>query len=256
MNEASRLELIFAPGLSSRDAVTATSGRDVGMDVVRANIKQIGGRVVLANDPGRGLRIVIHVPLTISTLSTIIVGVGSQRFALPRQAIEGIVMVRGRQVRLNKIGDAVTAMVRGRRIPLVWLATLSSLGTAAPPTLVIVSTREGNYALGVDTVLDTKELVVNPVSPAVRAAAVYAGLTLPDNGLPMLVLDASGIAAIAGPRFARIAAIDASVAEAAVPGVPVLLFDDLDGQRCAIALPSLTVSSPFQSMRSAGLQAR
>jgi two-component system chemotaxis sensor kinase CheA len=252
MSEASRLELIFVPGRSSRDAVTATSGRGVGLDVVRANI-QADRRPCRAGKRSRA-RFADRHPRTADPLdlSTIIVGVSSQRFALPRQAI---VMVRGHQVRLNKIGDAVTAMVRGRRIPPVWLATLSSLGTAAPPTLVIVSTREGNYALGVDTVLDTKELVVNPVSPAVRAAAVYAGLTLPDNGLPMLVLDASGIAAIAGPRFARIAAIDASVAEAAVPGVPVLLFDDLDGQRCAIALPSLTVSSPFQSMRSAGLQA-
>ncbi|WP_277983499.1 chemotaxis protein CheA [Sphingomonas faeni] len=235
MSEAAKLDLIFAPGLSSRDTVTAISGRGVGMDVVRANIEQIGGRVVLTNDPGRGLRIVIHVPLTLSILSTIIVGVGSQRFALPRQAIEEIVMVRGDQVRIDTIGDAATVTVRGKRMPLVSLGHLLDLNSDAPPTLVIVSTREGDYALGVDTVLDTEELVVKPASPAVMATGVYAGKTLPDNGLPMLLLDASGIAAVAGLRFTPVASVSAQVEEV-VPGVPALLFDDLDGQRRAIAL--------------------
>ncbi len=236
MSEAARLDLIFAPGLSSRDTVTATSGRGVGMDVVRANIEQIGGRIVLTNDPGRGLLIVVHVPLTLSILSTIVVGVGTQRFALPRQAIEEIVMVRGDQVRIDAIGDATTATVRGRRMPLVSLAQLFKLGADTPPTLVIVSTREGDYALGVDSVLDAEELVVKPASPAVMATGVYAGKTLPDNGLPMLLLDASGIAAVAGLRFAPISSGQVAIVEEVVPGVPALLFDDLDGQRRAIAL--------------------
>ncbi|MGA1797508.1 chemotaxis protein CheA [Sphingomonas sp. 4RDLI-65] len=236
MSEAAKLDLIFAAGLSSRDAVTAISGRGVGMDVVRANIEQIGGRVVLTNEPGRGLRIVIHVPLTLSILSTIIVGVGTQRFALPRQAIEEIVMVRGDAVRIDTIGDAAAVTVRGRRMPLVSLGKLFALNDDAPPTLVIVSTREGDYALGVDTVLDTEELVVKPASPAVMATGVYAGKTLPDNGLPMLLLDASGIAAVAGLRFTPVVAADTAAEEAVVPGVPALLFDDLDGQRRAIAL--------------------
>ncbi len=236
MTEAAKLDLIFAPGLSSRDAVTAISGRGVGMDVVRANIEQIGGRVVLTNDPGRGLRVVIHVPLTLSILSTIVVGIGTQRFAIPRQAIEEIVMVRGDQVRIESIGDAAAVTVRGRRMPMVSLGRLFGLGDRAPSTLVIVSTREGDYALGVDAVLDAEELVVKPASPAVMATGVYAGKTLPDNGLPMLLLDAAGIAAVAGLRFAPVVANDTAVAEPVVPGIPALLFDDLDGQRRAIAL--------------------
>jgi two-component system chemotaxis sensor kinase CheA len=79
------------------------------------------------------------------------------------------------------------------------------------------------------------------------AAGVYARMTLSDNGLPMLLLDASGIAAIASLRFAPIGAIDASIAEAAVPGVPVLLFDDLDGQRCAIALAVIDRIEPVSN---------
>jgi len=235
MSDAAKLDLIFAPGLSSRDVVTATSGRGVGMDVVRANIEQIGGRIVLVNDPGRGLRIIARVPLTLSILTTLIVEVGTQRFALARQSVEEIVLVRGDQVRIETIGDAAAVLVRGRRMPLVALAGLFGLGSEPPPTLVIVSTREGDYALGVDTVIDTEELVVKPASPAIMATGVYAGMTLPDNGLPMLLLDAAGIATVAGLRFAPVVVNDA-VEEVAAPGIPALLFDDLDGQRRAIAL--------------------
>ncbi|MGC5796288.1 chemotaxis protein CheA [Sphingomonas sp. NFX23] len=235
MSDTAKLDLIFAPGLSSRDVVTATSGRGVGMDVVRANIEQIGGRIVLVNDPGRGLRIIARVPLTLSILTTLIVEVGTQRFALARQSVEEIVLVRGDQVRIETIGDAAAVLVRGRRMPLVALAGLFGLGSEPPPTLVIVSTREGDYALGVDTVIDTEELVVKPASPAIMATGVYAGMTLPDNGLPMLLLDAAGIATVAGLRFAPVVVNDA-IEEVAAPGIPALLFDDLDGQRRAIAL--------------------
>jgi two-component system chemotaxis sensor kinase CheA len=236
MDETSRLNMIFDAGLSTRDTVTAISGRGVGMDVVRANIEQIGGRVVLANLPGKGLRIVIHVPLTLSILSTIIVGVGAQRFALPRQAIEEIVRVRGDQVRIHTIGDAPAVSVRGQRMPLVSLGALLGIAETPPTNLVIVSTREGDYALGVDTVLDTEELVVKPACAAVMATGIYAGMTLPDSGLPMLLLDGSGIAAVAGLAFAVAAVADDPSDEREEPGVQALLFDDLDGHRRAIAL--------------------
>ncbi|MDQ0836909.1 hypothetical protein QFZ54_000693 [Sphingomonas faeni] len=165
-------------------------------------------------------------------------------------------MVRGDRVRFDTIGDAATATVRGRRMPLVSLATLFSLGCTAPPTLVIVSTREGDYALGIDTVLDTEELVVKPASPAVMAAGIYTGMTLPDNGLPMLLLDASGIAAITGLRFAPRAAINASMpkrlCQASLCCCSMISIDNA----ARSPSPSSTVSSPFRTMRSAGLQVR
>lgn len=247
MDDAAKLDMIFEPGLSSRDAVTAISGRGVGMDVVRSNIEQTGGRIVLTNVPGKGLRIVVHVPLTLSILSTIVVGVGDQRFALARQAIEEIVMVRGDQVRIDTIGDAAVVAVRGRRMPLVSLGGLCGIGSDAPTTLVIVSTREGDYALGVDSVLDTEELVVKPAAPAVMATGVYAGQTLPDSGLPMLLLDGTGIAIAAGLRFTTGLVADEAVENVAAPGVPALLFDDLDGQRRAIALAVIDRVEPVST---------
>ncbi len=239
MSEAAKLDLIFEPGLSSRDVVTATSGRGVGMDVVRDSIDQIGGKLTLVNTPGRGLTITIGVPLTLSIISTIVVGVGGQRFALPRQAIEEIVRVRGDTVRISTIGDSVVATVRGRRLAVVDLATLLGIadGFGKPvDTLAIVSTKDGDFALAVDMVIDTEELVVKPAAPAIMAAGVYAGQTLPDSGLPMLLLDMAGIASAAGLVFTH-AADETDDAEAvADTGISALLFEDLDGERRAIAL--------------------
>uniref|UniRef100_UPI0028A06FB0 chemotaxis protein CheA n=1 Tax=Sphingomonas sp. TaxID=28214 RepID=UPI0028A06FB0 len=238
MSPAERLNLVFAPGLSSRDTVSALSGRGVGMDVVRANIEHVGGRIALDNRPGHGLTLTIQVPLTLSIMSTIVVALGKQRFAIARQSIEEIVRVRGRQVRIDPVGPAQIATVRGRRLPMLPLGPFLGLGDSAPATLVIVSTRDGDYALGVDDVLDTEEVVVKPAAPAVMATGLYAGQTLPDSGLPMLMLDGGGLAQAAGLRFDRVAEVEAAASETQ-RGTPALLFEDLDGARRAIPLGAI-----------------
>lgn len=238
--ERAKLELVFEPGLSTRDEVTEVSGRGVGMDVVRAAIDQIGGRVELDNVPGRGLRLAIHVPLTLSIISAITVGVGDQCFAIPRQAIEEIVTDRSEAIRIDRLGDAQIVTLRERRMALVDLAEVLGVGrqhACGPRMLVIVGVREGCYALAVDTVLDNEELVIKPASPAVMAAGVYAGQTLPDSGLPMLMLDCAGMASVAGLRFVPEAAQGEAAATDPEPrGIAALLFRDLDGMRRAVPL--------------------
>ncbi len=238
LSPAARMELIFAAGLSSRDTVTAVSGRGVGMDVVRANIEQIGGRIALANRPGQGLTLSMQIPLTLSILSTVVLGAGGQRFAIARTAIEEIVPVRSDTVRLDRVGGACVATVRGQRMPLVALAGLLGLSDTGtePRLLALVSVRDGRFALAIETVLDTEELVVRPAIPTVMATGLYAGQTLPDSGLPMLLLDAAGLATAAELRFATAPPIAEAPEAAEAPGIPALLFDDLDGCRRAIAL--------------------
>ncbi|OAN57119.1 chemotaxis protein CheA [Sphingomonas sp. TDK1] len=243
--EAAKLELMFHPGLSSKDVVSEISGRGVGMDVVKASIDQIGGRVELDNAPGKGLRIAIHVPLTLSIISAIIVGTGRQRFAIPRQSIEEIVSVRGEAIRIDTLGGTPIATVRERRMPLLDMGKLLDLrpdrAMDAPPMLVIVGAGAGSYALAVDTVLDNEELVIKPASPAVMATGIYAGQTLPDSGLPMLLLDCAGMARVGGLDFSRDlnAAFGGDGEDEAAPGLPALLFDDLDGVRRAVPLAAV-----------------
>ncbi|OQW47656.1 MAG: chemotaxis protein CheA [Proteobacteria bacterium SG_bin6] len=238
--ERAKLALVFEPGLSSKDKATSISGRGVGMDVVRANIEQIGGRIELSSTPGKGLAIAIHVPLTLSIISTIVVGAKGQRFALPRQAVEEIVRVRGDAIRIDMLGDTPVATVRDRRLPMIALDGVLGLADAtdAPVMLAIVAIGGGSYALAVDEVHDTEELVIKPAPPAVMTTGLYAGQTLPDTGRPMLLLDCSGLAQKAGLRFDRDTLVeeDAPLQVCDDTGRTALLFTDLDGQRRAVSL--------------------
>jgi two-component system, chemotaxis family, sensor kinase CheA len=241
LSERAKLDLIFQPGVTSKDEVTEISGRGVGMDVVKSAIEQIGGRIELDNNPGKGLRIAIHVPLTLSIISAIVVGSAGQRFAIPRQAIEEIVTDHSEAIRVDTIGGRMVATVRDRRMPLLHLGALLELGEADPANmqmLAIVNVGAGSYALAVETVLDNEELVIKPASPAVMSTGLYAGQTLPDSGLPMLLLDCAGMASAAGLDFNRDVTqeYDEAEVETALPGIPALLFADLDGVRRAVPL--------------------
>ncbi|AQR72573.1 chemotaxis protein CheA [Sphingomonas sp. LM7] len=244
LSERGKLELIFEAGLSSKDEVSDVSGRGVGMDIVRAAIEQIGGRVELDSAPGKGLRLAIHVPLTLSIISAIVVGAGGQRFAISRQAIEEIVSDHGGAIRIDTVGGAQVLSLRGRRMPLLNLCEVLGIERAAtigPRMISIVNVGEGSYALAADHVLDNEELVIKPASPAVMSTGVYAGQTLPDSGLPMLLLDCAGIASIAGLNFHRDDEQNQDELEEAeaAPGIPALLFRDLDGAHRAVPLAAV-----------------
>lgn len=246
LSPRARLELIFEPGLSTKDEVTEISGRGVGMDVVRACIEQIGGRILLDSTPGHGLRVSIHVPLTLSIIPTIVVGLGGQRFAMPRQAIEEIVMLRGDTIRIDRLGDQDVATVRGRRLPLINLCAMLGLECTGrmdgDGKLVIVSVGTTSYVVAVDSVLDNEELVIKPAAPAIMACGLFAGQTLPDNGVPMLILDCSGIAAaagIAGSAPVMDDATDAANDGLGEQGYPALLIHDLDGARRIVPLAAV-----------------
>ncbi|MBX9796356.1 chemotaxis protein CheW [Sphingomonas sp.] len=249
--ERAKLDLVFEPGLSSKSEATSISGRGVGMDVVRANIEQIGGRIDLINSPGKGLVIAIHVPLTLSIISTIVVATQGQRFAVARQSIEEIVTVRGDTIRVDMLGDTAIATVRDRRLPMIALGQLLGIDkTETPPEkLAVVSIAGGSYALAVDEVLDAEELVIKPAAPALMATGLYAGQTLPDSGLPMLLLDCSGLAQAAGLQFGRETAKPELPEEVtqSEPGQAALLFIDLDGERRAAPLEVIERVEPVDT---------
>ncbi|MBR0551899.1 chemotaxis protein CheA [Stakelama marina] len=243
LSDRAKLGLIFEPGLSTKDEVTNISGRGVGMDVVRSSIDQIGGRIELDNAPGKGLRIAIHVPLTLSIISAVVVGIGEQRFAIPRQAVEEIVSERAGNVRVDVLGKGSVATVRDRKLAMVDLGELLGVPSARNDhcaMLVIVSTGTGSFCLAVDSVIDNEELVIKPAAPSVMATGVYGGQTLPDTGMPMLVLDCAGVASTAGLRFGlgdMFADEEEEEAEAAASqGLAALMVADLDGAHRAVPL--------------------
>jgi two-component system chemotaxis sensor kinase CheA len=244
MTAAQKTALMFEAGLSTAKEVTAISGRGVGMDVVRANIERIGGLIEVESKLGKGVRFTIRVPLTLTIIPALTVTACGQVFAIPRAAIEEILRAGGASVRLEQLGEACIATIRGRRVPLVTLASLLGDHQVRPNaghTIVLLKPAGGSvYALAIDGVHDHEELVVKPAAPAVMGVGIYAGTTLADDGRPVLLLDPSGMAAKAHVMVEEVQA-DGPAPEA-TPLVPVaeaaqlLLFRTLDGARRAVRM--------------------
>jgi two-component system, chemotaxis family, sensor kinase CheA len=244
LSRRQRTELIFAPGLSTAEAVTAISGRGVGMDVVRANIERIGGSVEIDSTPGRGTRITLRVPLTLTIIPALIVSIGDQQFAVPRSAIEEIVHVGDSGVEVSRFDGAMLAKFRDRRLPCLVLADLLHLDgqTASEDwTLLVLRLTSGElFALAVDRLDGHGELVVKPVAPAIIATGLYAGTTLSEEGKPILLLEVTGLARKAGLQLERLErserAIEDGAHDVAARMTSVLLFVGLDGKRKAMPM--------------------
>lgn len=236
LTASQKTALVFEPGLSTAAAVTDLSGRGVGMDVVRANVERIGGLVEVESRTGQGVRLTLRVPLTLTIIPALTVAAAGQVYAIPRSAIEEIVRVKGGGVRVESVGGAAFATVRGRRLPLVYLRGSLGRERAADPSaqsLVLLRPAGADlYALAVDDIHDHEELVVKPAAPAVMAAGLYAGTTIADDGKPVLLLDPPGIAAKAGLSLHRKAETEAAPASSpeTAEGPAALLFKTLDGR--------------------------
>lgn len=245
MSEADRLDLIFHPGLSTASQVTAISGRGVGMDVVRANVERIGGVIALDNRPGRGLTIMLRVPLTLTIIPGLIVRAGGLHFAIPRAAVVEILHDNNETLHIAEVGGARIATIRSVRHSMIDLEDVLGMEKPAqqgPRAIMVVRSATGvPFAMGVSAVDNHEELVIRPASPLVMAMGVYAGMTLPDNGKPMLLLDAAGLANaarlpdIVDDRVAH-PVVEAEEAQGGVEMVPALRFEELSGERRLLKL--------------------
>lgn len=239
---AARNALVFGAGISTAPAVTAISGRGVGMDVVRANIERIGGVVDLDSRLGSGTKVTLRVPLTLTIIPALIVSVGAQTFAIPRSAIEELVRADAPGVRIEHVGGAAVAQIRGRRVPKLTLGELLGVPAAdgIAQTLILLKPAGGEvYALAVDKVHDHEELVVKPAAPAIMATGLYAGTTLADNGRPILLLDSAGLASAGGIALDVAASHSLASSDVEAPAeeaVKVLLFCSFDGVKRAVRL--------------------
>jgi len=243
MSEEQKHQLIFEPGLSTAAEVSAISGRGVGMDVVRANIEKVGGAIEVSSTAGEGTVISLKLPLTLSILSALTVRSGGQTYAIPQSYIEEIVFGSSDNVEFAAAGESMLVTFRGRRVPCLSLGSV--LGEAGETTsdwpkktLALLKLASNDvFALAVDEVLDTEDVVVKPIAPAIMETRLYAGTTLLDDGRPMMLLDIPNIAArrdISGElRTAATTRTTQDVGPATDMG-QVMRFVALDGSQQAV----------------------
>jgi len=198
-------QFVFNAGLSTADALTAVSGRGVGMDVVKTNIEKIGGTVELQSTEGVGTTFNIKIPLTLAIVSALIIESAGERFAIPQISVVELVLASANsEHKIENIHGTPVLRLRNRLLPLISLQSSLNIESLDDPgerdeTFVVVA-QVGTYSFGiiVDRVFDTEEIVVKPVAPVLRNISLFSGNTILGDGSVILILDPNGIAAHTG----------------------------------------------------------
>lgn len=189
--------LIFAPGFSTAAELSDVSGRGVGMDVVRKNIQDVGGRVVVQSTPGAGSRFILSLPLTLAVMDGMLVQVGGQRYVLPLTNIVESLRPTPQQARsLVDVGEVLT--IRGEYINLMALHAIFGIDNAiTDPTkgLVVVVETEGGERVGllVDELLGQQQVVIKSLDSNFRPVHGISAATILGDGRVALILDVSAL---------------------------------------------------------------
>lgn len=220
------MRLLMHGGISTAGEVTGISGRGIGLDAVRDVAEQLGGEVAVSTDPGRGTTVELIVPLSLVSVSGLVVEAAGTLASLPLDTVRTCVLLGAVEV---AAAAAAGAMAHDGQViaylPLAGaLAPAQRQATAGGAVAVIVAAGARTVAVGVDRLLGTSVLVVRPLPELAPAGAVVSGLSIDAEGNPRIVLDPYGLAAEAG----RVAGgADGSGTEESGPaGDPILVVDD------------------------------
>jgi two-component system chemotaxis sensor kinase CheA len=191
LDNAALLDLICAPGFSTRDEADRASGRGVGMNVVKNTILGIGGAFELDTEVGRGTRFTIQLPLTLAIADALIVTAGGQRFAVPLAAVREVIEVEPSAVRAFENNEVIVH--RGGVLPLLQLARVFRLDDSSRRGFHAFVIGSGLNAVGVavDRVLGQREIVVRAINDPLIQVAGIAGATELGDGRIVLILDAA-----------------------------------------------------------------
>ncbi|MEQ1438661.1 Hpt domain-containing protein [Fontimonas sp. SYSU GA230001] len=195
-------QFIFMPGFSTAKQLTQDAGRGVGMDVVAAEVKQLGGSLELASETGKGARFKVRLPLTLAMAQSLLVGVGHELYAAPLSSIEGIARIPREELDglLSETGPEFA--YGGQHYRVRHLADLVGLPREIPEDLrtvhaVLVRMPEGiggderRVAVVVDHLVGSRQVVSKAVGPQISAIPGISGATILADGRVVLILDIS-----------------------------------------------------------------
>ena len=195
LSEREAVQLIFAQGFSTREAVTDLSGRGVGLDVVLKSIERLNGLIEVETVPGVGTKFIIQLPLTLAIISVLMVEVAGRAYAVPLASV--VETVRLEAGELHRINNRETLRLRERLIPVQRLAALFGLEAGEPdarPYVVIIGRGEKRVGVVVDGLKGQQEVVIKALDPAVTGEPpVVAGATIMGDGRVVLILDVAAL---------------------------------------------------------------
>lgn len=184
-------QLIFAPGFSTKEAVTDISGRGVGMDVVRTNISDIGGEITIQSELDQGTTFLISLPLTLAIIDSMVVTYATQKFVMPLSHVhESLKPTANMITNSTELGDIIT--LRGEPIPLYRLGDFFGLPTPKEQSnLIAMVVRSGSqpFALLVEDILGQNQVVIKQLTPELSHIKGISGLTILGDGKPSFILE-------------------------------------------------------------------
>jgi len=191
--------LIFAPGFSTAASVSNISGRGVGMDVVRQNVKDLGGRISIESRPGEGCVFTLALPLTLAIADGMIVTVGDQTIVVPLTHV--LESLRPEEAEVKHVGKDLSVLNnRGKFLPIVRLdQSVGAVGAANTPqdaVLIVVDTESnGQAVLMVDSIVDQRQFVIKSLEAHYQPVTGVAGATILGDGKVALILDVDALVA-------------------------------------------------------------
>jgi two-component system chemotaxis sensor kinase CheA len=187
-------QFIFAPGFSTAKKITETSGRGVGMDVVKKNIEELRGRVEITSRKGHGTTFLIWLPLTMAIIDGMVVRVGGERVIFPTLSVKTIVPVKEEDTwTVTEKGRMLS--LQGKLIPVFHLADYLGSGTANDAVgLAVISEIGGKAtAFAVDELLGQQQIVIKNLGHALSGIPGVAGGAILSDGCVGIILDVEGL---------------------------------------------------------------
>lgn len=191
LDNAGVLDLLCTTGFSTREKADRAAGRGVGMAVVQATVRELGGSLTLETEKGRWTQFTLRLPLTLSIIEAFIVSAGEQTCAVPQSLTQEIIQVSASQIRTIQQVEVVP--YRDGILPLVRLRSFfcNTATTTEDLTILVFDSDRGRVGLVVDRVKAQREVVVRPMQdPLIRVPGI-SGATELGDGRPVLILDSA-----------------------------------------------------------------
>lgn len=199
LSEQDILQFLFKPGFSTSERITDISGRGVGLDVVKTKIESLGGTIDIETIQGKGSKFIVRLPLTLAIIQALLVGVGTEKYAVPLNSIKETVTINSKNI--NRIKNQEITLFRGEVLPIIRLNELLDISgnifenSASNDfynedlTVVIVKKGEKLLGLAVDELIGQQEIVIKSLGKFLNNIKLIAGATILGDGQVALILD-------------------------------------------------------------------
>ncbi|MDX9730227.1 MAG: chemotaxis protein CheA [Bdellovibrionales bacterium] len=187
------LQLIFAPGFSTKENVTDVSGRGVGMDVVKTNISALQGHIEIDTKPDQGTTFKIYLPLTLAIVDCVVIRSGAERYVVPLAQISEFYRPRAEDLTAVHDGSEILT-IREAPMTVVRLSQLigypkTKQSSSDLIALVVTDTTNRSVAVLVDQILSQQQIVIKPLGRETKGRTGIMGSAILGDGRPSLILD-------------------------------------------------------------------